>query len=60
MKKNQKIKKIALSKETLAHLQPESSGLRKAAGGNGNTGPSCDIFRYCTLALDCGGGSETC
>ncbi|HEY2290193.1 MAG TPA: class I lanthipeptide [Thermoanaerobaculia bacterium] len=43
------IKKITLSKETLLSLQ--ENGLRV---GGGNTGPSCEIFRLCTIAgWDC-------
>ena len=57
MKKNKKIQKMTISKETLAHLQPESLELRKAGG---YSGPSCDIYRYCTMALDCAGSETTC
>ena len=54
MKKTKNVKKIQLSRETLLRLQE----LRDAgvAGGTGgaNTGPSCDIFRACTIAgWDC-------
>ena len=49
--KKSTIKKITLSKETLLDLQAESPGLR---AGGGNTGPSCEILRFCTLAgWDC-------
>jgi hypothetical protein len=45
------VKKITLSRETLLGLQAESPELRI---GGGNTGPSCEIFRACTIAgWDC-------
>jgi len=45
------IKKITLSKETVLGLQADSPELR---AGGGNTGPSCEIFRACTIAVwDC-------
>jgi hypothetical protein len=49
-----KIKKISLSRETLIRLQAETD-LRDAAAGDVNdTGPSCDIFRACTIrGWDC-------
>lgn len=61
MKKSKKVAKISLHRETVLHLQPE--GLREQAGrvAGGNTGPSCEIFRACTLAgWDCGGTAELC
>lgn len=55
MKKTEPIKKIRLSRETLARLQAED--LRDAmqgGSGGGCTGPSCDIFRVCTRGgVDC-------
>ena len=57
MKKNKKIQKMTINKETLAHLQPESLELRKAGG---YSGPSCDIYRYCTMVIDCAGSETTC
>ena len=45
------VKKIVLSKETVLSLQADSPELR---AGGGNTGPSCEIFRACTIAgWDC-------
>jgi hypothetical protein len=45
------VTKITLSKETLRGLQADSAELR---AGGGNTGPSCEIFRACTIAgWDC-------
>jgi len=55
VKKTQGSKRITLNKETLLHLQTNSVELRDArvAGATGwCTGPSCDIYRYCTFA-DC-------
>jgi hypothetical protein len=47
------VKKITLSKETLLRLEPEYRKLNHLAGGD-NTGPSCAIFKGCTLAgWDC-------
>jgi hypothetical protein len=43
------VKKIVLSKETLLSLETE-----ELRAGGGNTGPSCEIFRACTVAgWDC-------
>jgi hypothetical protein len=43
------VKKITLSKETLLSLQAD-----ELRAGGGNTGPSCEIFRACTIAgWDC-------
>ena len=54
MKKTKPIKKISLSRETLAGLQAED--LRDAMRGASTwcTGPSCDIYRACTIGgWDC-------
>ena len=46
MKKSKKIKKVSLSKETLRRIDSE-----KLPGVGGDyTGPSCEIFRVCTVA----------
>jgi hypothetical protein len=50
-----KIKKITLNKETLLPLRSGTRGLRDLGAGDANdTGPSCDIFRACTIrGWDC-------
>jgi hypothetical protein len=53
VKKTKTPGKITLSKETLARLESASPELHQAWGGD-NTGPSCAIFRACTIAgWDC-------
>ena len=55
MKKTQGSKKITLNKETVLRLQPESLELGEAQVVGATTwctGPSCDIYKYCTFA-DC-------
>ena len=53
MKKTKTPRKITLSKETLARLESAIPELRHAWGGD-DTGPSCAIFRLCTIAgWDC-------
>ncbi len=56
MKKTKEGKKITLNKETLLRLQSESIELRDEAVAGGNTGPSCEIYKACTIAgWDCSG-----
>lgn len=56
VKKTKEGKKITLNKETLLRLQSQSLELRDAGVGGGNTGPSCEIFKACTIAgWDCSG-----
>ena len=53
VKKTKTLRKITLSKETLARLESASPELHQAWGGD-NTGPSCEIFKMCTAAgWDC-------
>jgi hypothetical protein len=49
VKKTKTLRKITLSKETLAHLESASPELHQAWGGD-NTGPSCEIFKFCSVA----------
>jgi hypothetical protein len=53
VKKTKTLRKITLSKETLTRLESASPELHLAWGGDA-TGPSCAIFRLCTIAgWDC-------
>jgi hypothetical protein len=55
VKKTRGSKKIALHRETVLRLQPESLELRQervVGASSWCSGPSCDIYRYCTQ-VDC-------
>ena len=52
--KKTRLKKIALNRETLLHLESDSLKLKDAGIAGGNTGPSCEIYKACTVAgWDC-------
>ena len=52
--KKTRLKKVTLTRETLLYLQSDSLKIRDAGVAGGNTGPSCEIYRACTMAgWDC-------
>ena len=48
------VKKITLNRETLLSLQEDELRIGGGSTGQNCTGPSCEIFRACTVAgIDC-------
>ena len=54
MKKTNPVKKVSLNRETLLRLQADTDLRYVGGNGWGDTGPSCEIFRACTVGgWDC-------